>query len=97
MGTNLKMSIFVFGNAIFFQKKRKPKLFWLSAASPMAVVIIGGLLAYIFNLKEHGIQIVCFLIFIDIHVFEDPQLIPLSSYYEVCCHGYLILSYPINV
>lgn len=38
--------------------KRKPKLFWVSAISPLVVVVIGGAFAYLVHGDKHGIQIV---------------------------------------
>ncbi|CAN1240996.1 Probable sulfate transporter 3.5 [Linum perenne] len=42
----------------FMQRKRKPKLFWVSAIAPMSVVIIGCIFAYVLDTEKHGIQIV---------------------------------------
>ncbi|KAF6172891.1 hypothetical protein GIB67_035445 [Kingdonia uniflora] len=39
-------------------KKRKPKLFWVSAISPILVVIVGCLFAYFTHSEKHGIAIV---------------------------------------
>ncbi|XP_062090744.1 probable sulfate transporter 3.5 [Humulus lupulus] len=39
-------------------KQKKPKLFWVSAMSPMVVVIVGGVFAYLIHGAEHGIQTV---------------------------------------
>ncbi|XP_059634979.1 probable sulfate transporter 3.5 [Cornus florida] len=41
-----------------FVKQKKPKLFWVSAISPMLVVIVGCLFAYFAHAEKHGIQIV---------------------------------------
>ncbi|CAN1125987.1 Probable sulfate transporter 3.5 [Linum perenne] len=41
-----------------FIRKRKPKLFWVSAIAPMSVVIIGCIFAYVLDTEKHGIQIV---------------------------------------
>ncbi|KAI4380040.1 hypothetical protein MLD38_006270 [Melastoma candidum] len=38
--------------------KKKPKLFWVSAISPMVVVVVGGFFAYLVHGDKHGIQIV---------------------------------------
>ncbi|CAN1241001.1 Probable sulfate transporter 3.5 [Linum perenne] len=40
-----------------FIRKRKPKLFWVSAIAPMSVVIIGCIFAYVLDTEKHGIQI----------------------------------------
>ncbi|RWR77507.1 putative sulfate transporter 3.5 isoform X1 [Cinnamomum micranthum f. kanehirae] len=39
-------------------RKRNPKLFWVSAVSPMLIVVIGCLLSYFLHIEKHGIQIV---------------------------------------
>ncbi|KAH7686572.1 sulfate transporter 3 protein [Dioscorea alata] len=39
-------------------KKKVPRLFWVSAISPLVVVILGGLLAFLVKGDEHGIPIV---------------------------------------
>ncbi|KAM0932429.1 putative SLC26A/SulP transporter, STAS domain, sulfate anion transporter, STAS domain superfamily [Dioscorea sansibarensis] len=39
-------------------KKKVPRLFWVSAISPLLVVILGGLLAFLIKGEEHGIPIV---------------------------------------
>ncbi|KAK8610439.1 hypothetical protein V6N13_081596 [Hibiscus sabdariffa] len=41
-----------------YVRQRKPKLFWVSAISPMAVVVAGCLYAYLGNAEQHGIAIV---------------------------------------
>ncbi|CAI0389909.1 unnamed protein product [Linum tenue] len=41
-----------------FIRKKKPKLFWVSAIAPMLVVIIGCIFAYFLDAEKHGIQIV---------------------------------------
>ncbi|KAK6151783.1 hypothetical protein DH2020_014418 [Rehmannia glutinosa] len=41
-----------------FVKKKKPKLFWVSAMGPMVVVVIGCLFAYFAHAEKHGIAIV---------------------------------------
>ncbi|WCJ29761.1 sulfate transporter 3 1 [Euphorbia peplus] len=40
------------------EKKRKPKLFWVSAIAPMVLIVIGCLFAYFAHAEKHGIQIV---------------------------------------
>uniref|UniRef100_A0A2N9H1U9 STAS domain-containing protein n=1 Tax=Fagus sylvatica TaxID=28930 RepID=A0A2N9H1U9_FAGSY len=40
------------------ERKKKPKLFWVSAMAPMVTVLVGCLLAYFFHAADHGIQIV---------------------------------------
>ena len=37
---------------------RKPKLFWISAASPLASVVISTLLVYVIRDKTHAISFV---------------------------------------
>ncbi|CAN6456309.1 unnamed protein product [Victoria cruziana] len=37
---------------------RKPKLFWVSAAAPLASVILSTLLVFIFKAQNHGIQVI---------------------------------------
>ncbi|KAL5222711.1 hypothetical protein ABZP36_027424 [Zizania latifolia] len=39
-------------------RKRKPKLFWVSAIAPFMVVVIGGVFAFLVKGDEHGIPIV---------------------------------------
>ncbi|KAK4791009.1 hypothetical protein SAY86_031422 [Trapa natans] len=41
-----------------YVRKRNPRLFWVSAISPMLTVLIGGLFAYFAHADKHGIQIV---------------------------------------
>ncbi|KAI3790199.1 hypothetical protein L2E82_03062 [Cichorium intybus] len=41
-----------------FLKQKKPKLFWVSAITPMFVVIIGCVFAYLWHAEKHGIAIV---------------------------------------
>ncbi|KAJ8749804.1 hypothetical protein K2173_013207 [Erythroxylum novogranatense] len=41
-----------------YLRKRKPKLFWVSAMAPMLVVLVGGLFAYFAHGEKHGIAIV---------------------------------------
>ncbi|KAM0974647.1 hypothetical protein ACFX2C_017799 [Malus domestica] len=39
-------------------RNRKPKLFWVSAMTPLFVVVVGCLIAYFAHAKDHGIPIV---------------------------------------
>ncbi|TMW88451.1 hypothetical protein EJD97_018553 [Solanum chilense] len=41
-----------------YVRKKKPSLFWVSAISPIIVVVAGCLFAYFFNAEKHGIAIV---------------------------------------
>ncbi|KAG6723725.1 hypothetical protein I3842_03G222200 [Carya illinoinensis] len=41
-----------------YVRKKKPKLFWVSAIAPMVTVVIGCLFAYFAHAEDHGIQIV---------------------------------------
>ncbi|VFQ63078.1 unnamed protein product [Cuscuta campestris] len=41
-----------------FVSKKKARLFWVSAISPMVTVIVGGLFAYFAHAENHGIPIV---------------------------------------
>ncbi|KAG9145675.1 hypothetical protein Leryth_027219 [Lithospermum erythrorhizon] len=41
-----------------FVKDKKPKLFWVSAISPMVVVVVGGVFAYFTRHNSHTIQVV---------------------------------------
>ncbi|KAI3524583.1 hypothetical protein L1887_03242 [Cichorium endivia] len=41
-----------------FLKQKKPKLFWVSAITPMFVVIVGCVFAYLWHAEKHGIAIV---------------------------------------
>ncbi|XVE54300.1 hypothetical protein DITRI_Ditri03aG0069800 [Diplodiscus trichospermus] len=41
-----------------YLKQRKPKLFWVSAMSPMVVVVIGCLFSFFADAEKHGIAIV---------------------------------------
>ncbi|XVF88503.1 hypothetical protein PTKIN_Ptkin19aG0056100 [Pterospermum kingtungense] len=41
-----------------YLRQKKPKLFWVSAMSPMVVVVIGCLFAYFVHAEKHGIAIV---------------------------------------
>lgn len=43
---------------MYLQRKRNPKLFWVSAVAPMVTVIIGCTFAYFAHAEKHGIQIV---------------------------------------
>ncbi|KAH9316513.1 hypothetical protein KI387_025140 [Taxus chinensis] len=38
--------------------KKKPKLFWISAAAPLTTIIIGTLLVLSTHLEKHGVQII---------------------------------------
>lgn len=40
------------------QRKKLPKLFWVSAIAPFMVVVIGGVFAFLVKGDEHGIPIV---------------------------------------
>jgi hypothetical protein len=42
----------------FFQRKKKPNLFWVSAIAPFLIVVIGGVFAFLVKGDEHGIPIV---------------------------------------
>ncbi|XP_042480033.1 probable sulfate transporter 3.5 [Macadamia integrifolia] len=39
-------------------KKKKPKLFWVSAVAPMVTLVVGCVFAYVVHGDRHGIQIV---------------------------------------
>ncbi|GJN30357.1 hypothetical protein PR202_gb18654 [Eleusine coracana subsp. coracana] len=41
-----------------FISKRRPKLFWISAAAPLTSVVLGSLLVYFTHAENHGIQVV---------------------------------------
>ncbi|GKV06566.1 hypothetical protein SLEP1_g18441 [Rubroshorea leprosula] len=41
-----------------FVRRKRPRLFWVSAVAPMVVVVIGCLFAYFAHAEKHGIQIV---------------------------------------
>ncbi|KAL8530524.1 hypothetical protein ACS0TY_007529 [Phlomoides rotata] len=41
----------------FFSKK-KPKLFWVSAISPLVSVILGSLFVYLTHAEKHGVQVI---------------------------------------
>ncbi|KAF5459075.1 hypothetical protein F2P56_023063 [Juglans regia] len=41
-----------------YVRKKKPKLFWVSAIAPMVTVVVGCLFAYFTHADDHGIQIV---------------------------------------
>ncbi|XWS69870.1 hypothetical protein CRYUN_Cryun03dG0001100 [Craigia yunnanensis] len=41
-----------------YLRQRKPKLFWVSAMSPMLVVVVGCLFAFFAHAEKHGIAIV---------------------------------------
>lgn len=44
-----------------FFSKRRPKLFWISAAAPLTSVILGSVLVYLTHAENHGIQIIGYL------------------------------------
>jgi sulfate transporter 3 len=44
-----------------FFSKRRPRFFWVSAAAPLASVIIGSLLVYLTHAENHGIQVIGYL------------------------------------
>ncbi|XVF34801.1 hypothetical protein REPUB_Repub18cG0089700 [Reevesia pubescens] len=39
-------------------RQKKPKLFWISAITPMVIVVVGCLFAYFAHIEKHGIAIV---------------------------------------
>ncbi|KAK3150551.1 hypothetical protein QOZ80_3AG0234650 [Eleusine coracana subsp. coracana] len=41
-----------------FVSKRRPKLFWISAAAPLTSVVLGSLLVYFTHAENHGIQVI---------------------------------------
>ncbi|KAL1225117.1 Sulfate transporter 3.2 [Cardamine amara subsp. amara] len=41
-----------------FVSKKRPKLFWISAMSPLVSVIFGSLLVYFLHAQSHGVQII---------------------------------------
>ncbi|KAG2713183.1 hypothetical protein I3843_04G155300 [Carya illinoinensis] len=41
-----------------YVRRKKPKLFWVSAIAPMVTVVVGCLFAYFTHADDHGIQIV---------------------------------------
>ncbi|XP_041006687.1 probable sulfate transporter 3.5 [Juglans microcarpa x Juglans regia] len=41
-----------------YVRKKKPKLFWVSAIAPMVTVVVGCLFTYFTHADDHGIQIV---------------------------------------
>ncbi|KAA3490128.1 putative sulfate transporter 3.5 [Gossypium australe] len=43
---------------MYFQRQKRPKLFWVSAIAPMVVVVVGCLFAFFAHAEKHGIQIV---------------------------------------
>ncbi|MBA0638858.1 hypothetical protein Goklo_021924 [Gossypium klotzschianum] len=57
-GDHLPMKPFLVLTMCFLQRQRKPNLFWVSAISPMAVVAVGCLYAYLGHGEQHGIAIV---------------------------------------
>ncbi|XP_062209958.1 sulfate transporter 3.1-like [Phragmites australis] len=44
-----------------FISKRRPKLFWISAAAPLTSVILGSILVYLTHGENHGIQVIGYL------------------------------------
>jgi hypothetical protein len=42
----------------FLQSKRRPKLFWISAAAPLTSVVLGSVLVYLTHAENHGIEVV---------------------------------------
>ncbi|XP_062216741.1 sulfate transporter 3.1-like [Phragmites australis] len=44
-----------------FISKRRPKLFWISAAAPLTSVILGSILVYLTHAENHGIQVIGYL------------------------------------
>ncbi|XP_052147692.1 sulfate transporter 3.1-like [Oryza glaberrima] len=44
-----------------FFSKRRTRFFWVSAAAPLASVIIGSLLVYVTHAENHGIQVIGYL------------------------------------
>ncbi|XP_068650201.1 sulfate transporter 3.1-like [Aristolochia californica] len=41
--------------------KRRPKLFWISAAAPLTSVVLGSLLVYLTHAEKHGVQVIGYL------------------------------------
>ncbi|KAE7998768.1 hypothetical protein FH972_003279 [Carpinus fangiana] len=52
------ISFLCFLQSTRYVRKRRPKLFWVSAIAPMVTVLVGCLFAYFFHAEDHGIQIV---------------------------------------
>ncbi|CAL4920877.1 unnamed protein product [Urochloa decumbens] len=44
-----------------FISKRRPRLFWISAAAPLTSVILGSVLVYLTHAENHGIQVIGYL------------------------------------
>ncbi|KAL6901806.1 hypothetical protein ACP4OV_004682 [Aristida adscensionis] len=44
-----------------FISKRRPKLFWISAAAPLTSVVLGSILVYLTHAENHGIQVIGYL------------------------------------
>ncbi|PAN51466.1 hypothetical protein PAHAL_9G596500 [Panicum hallii] len=44
-----------------FISKRRPKLFWISAAAPLTSVVLGSVLVYLTHAENHGIQVIGYL------------------------------------
>ncbi|XP_077247875.1 sulfate transporter 3.1-like [Tasmannia lanceolata] len=38
--------------------KRRPKMFWVSAAAPLTSVVLGSLLVYLTHAEHHGVQVI---------------------------------------
>lgn len=45
----------------FLQSKRRPKLFWISAAAPLTSVVLGSVLVYLTHAENHGIEVIGYL------------------------------------
>ncbi|KAG9451931.1 hypothetical protein H6P81_004835 [Aristolochia fimbriata] len=41
--------------------KRRPKLFWISAAAPLTSVVLGSVLVYLTHAEKHGVQVIGYL------------------------------------
>ncbi|NP_001141114.1 sulfate transporter4 [Zea mays] len=44
-----------------FISKRRPKLFWISAAAPLTSVVLGSVLVYLTHAENHGIEVIGYL------------------------------------
>ena len=42
----------------FLQSKRRPNLFWISVAAPLASIVVSTLLVYLINGEKYSIQTV---------------------------------------
>lgn len=61
----LFMSRIIFRNfRDFTQRSSKPKLFWVSAITPLILVILGGVFAFLVDGESHGIPIVKYSILV---------------------------------